>query len=256
MILTYFSDSKSKDLCPILAGHYLCPASNTYGPHIRDYCIIHFVLSGRGTLINERGTHSVSAGQMFIIREGEVTTYIADKDSPWEYTWIGFSGNRTADFNDVPDVIDTPAELDIKVYEHVKQGVKSSDIYSSILYELLHHLSVVENDESNEEWIRSVHRYIKYNYMENITISGLAAQFGFERSYLYRIFKQRYGIGPKDYLTKIRMEKAKWLLSKGHSVSECAYMVGYADAFAFSKAYKKHFGVAPTYDEIFSTHHT
>ena len=86
-------------------------------------------------------------------------------------------------------------------------------------------------------------------YAEDITISGLAAKFGFERSYLYRIFKQRYGVGPKDYLTRVRLEKAKWLLGRGYSVAECAYMVGYSDSFIFSKAYKKCYGVAPSLDD-------
>lgn len=86
--------------------------------------------------------------------------------------------------------------------------------------------------------------------MDNVSIAGLADEFGFERSYLYRIFKQRYGISPKEYLTRIRLEKAKWLLARGHSVAECAYMVGYSDAFSLSKAYKKYYGIAPSHDVL------
>lgn len=250
MELIYFSDSGNTDLNTLLVGHYQCPSMNTFGPHIRDYCLIHFVLNGKGVLYNDRGAHPVSSGEMFVIHEGEVTTYIADKDDPWEYTWIAFSGKRTALFDNAPDVFDTPADLDTKLYKYVMRGGTSSDIFSSILYELIYHLFSTDINEPQDERIRKVHRYIKYNYMDNVTISDLANIFGFERSYLYRIFKKRYGIGPKEYLTRIRLDKAKWLLSRGHSVAECAYMVGYSDAFSLSKAYKKRFGVAPSFDDV------
>ena len=250
MKLIYFSGSEDVDLHPLLVGHYQCPSSNKYGPHIRSYHILHLVLNGSGTLINERGSHPVSKGEMFVIRSGENTTYIADKNDPWEYTWIGFCGRRTSLFDNAPDVIKTPADLDRKLYEYVKRGDKSPEIFLSILYELMYHIFATDDNEPRDERIRRVHRFIKYNYMNHITINTLAAEFGFERSYLYRIFKQRYGIGIKEYLTRIRLENAKDLLTRGYSVAECAYMVGYSDAFALSKAYKKRYGISPSQDKV------
>ena len=82
--------------------------------------------------------------------------------------------------------------------------------------------------------------------MEDITVDRLGREFGFERTYLYRIFKQRYGLSPKEYITAVRMEQAKKLLLGGYSVKIAAYMVGYQDEFNFSKAYKKRFGVPPS----------
>ncbi len=250
MLLTYFSACENKDIYPLIVGHYKCPSLNSYGPHVREYYIIHFVLSGKGTLINSRGAHPVSKGEMFIIREGELTTYTADKDDPWEYTWLGFSGSRTTLFDNSPDVFKTPAEIDMKLFEYVKRGERSPDIFSSILYELIYHLFTEGGNESVDRRVSDVHRFIKYNYMNEITVAGLAADFGFERSYLYRIFKKKYGIGPKEYLTQTRLKKARWLLARKYSVAECAYMVGYSDPFAFSKAYKNRYGVSPSHDEI------
>lgn len=246
----YFSKSENTDIFPIQVGQYQCPSLNTFGPYVRDYHIVHFVLSGKGVLINSRGTHTISAGEMFVIREGELTTYVADKDDPWLYTWIGFSGKRKTLFDDCPDVIKTPGELDMKLSEYVKRGDKSPDIFLSILYELMYNLFDEDSKETVDDRIRNVHRHLKYNYMEEISIVKLAASYGFERSYLYRIFKRRYGIGPKEYLTRVRMEKAKWLLERGYSVAEAAYMLGYSDAFSFSKAYKNHYGVAPSLDTL------
>ena len=250
MKLTYFSGAEDVDLHPLLVGHYQCPSSNTFGPNIRRYYIIHFVLNGAGVLMNSRGNHRVSKGEMFVIRPGEKTTYIADKDDPWEYTWIGFSGSHATLFDNAPDVIKTPADLDRKLYEYVKRGEKLPEIFLSILFELFYHIFSTNDNESRDERISPVHRYIKYNYMEHITIDTLAADFGFERSYLYRMFKNRYGVSPKEYLTRIRLENAKDLLARGYSVAECAYMVGYSDAFSLSKAYKKRYGTPPSCDKL------
>ena len=250
MLLIHFSGSESRELYPTVAGYYQCPCSNSFGPHVRDYYIIHCVLSGKGVLYNDRGSHPVSKGEMFLIRKGEVTTYVADKDEPWEYTWLGFSGSRSVIFDNLPDVLDMPADLETKLLDYVRRDEKSADIYLSIIYELIYHLFTTDEKEPQDERVRRVHRYIKYNYMENITIAGLAADFGFERSYLYRIFKQKYGIGPKEYLTRVRLDKARGLLVRGYSVAESAYMVGYSDAFSLSKAYKKHYGVAPSLDDL------
>lgn len=250
MKLLYFSESEDIDLRPLLVGHYQCPASNKYGPHVRRYYLIHFVLNGKGTLINDKGSYVVSKGEMFLIRPGENTTYIANKSEPWEYTWIGFCGSRASMFDNAAEVMKTPVELDKKLCEYVKRGIKSPEIFLSILYELIYNIFLTDDNEPRDERIRHVHRFIKYNYMDHITVENLAAEFGFERSYLYRIFKQRYGIGPKEYLTRIRLENARDLLRRGYSVTECAYMVGYLDSFSLSKAYKKLYGVSPTQDKI------
>jgi AraC-like DNA-binding protein len=81
--------------------------------------------------------------------------------------------------------------------------------------------------------------------MNTLSVEQLSELFAFERSYLFRIFKARFGIGVKEYLTSVRMERAIGFLSDGHSVSECAALVGYGDEFNFSKAFKKKFGASP-----------
>jgi transcriptional regulator GlxA family with amidase domain len=60
------------------------------------------------------------------------------------------------------------------------------------------------------------------------------------------VFKNAYGVGIKDYITKMRMDEARLLLEKGYSVYNTACAVGYGDSSNFSKAYKKHFGNSPS----------
>ena len=105
-----------------------------------------------------------------------------------------------------------------------------------------------EGDAAEEEdKLHKVRKYIKYNYMHPLRVETLAHTFGFERSYLFRIFKARYGSSIKDYITKTRMENAKKLLTAGYTVCETAGLVGYEDEFNFSKAFKKYHGTSPSH---------
>ncbi|MBQ7348656.1 MAG: AraC family ligand binding domain-containing protein, partial [Clostridia bacterium] len=82
----------SVDLVPIFYGGEKCKKGHSFGPHTRNYYIIHFCLNGCGTLKDKFGVHKISAGELFIIRPDEITTYTADMFTPWEYTWIAFNG--------------------------------------------------------------------------------------------------------------------------------------------------------------------
>jgi AraC-like DNA-binding protein len=239
--------TKSKDIIPLWAGEHKTPPSHSYGPYIRDCVLIHVCLSGKGVLYNERGAHRVSAGELFVIREGETTTYTADKDDPWHYVWIAFIGERARDFDSAPDACAAPRGFAERLAELVRSGVRSPDIYTAMVYELMH--LILPEDEQPSDRLSEVRRYVKYNYMKDISAGDIAKDFGFDRSHLYRIFKERYGTGIKAYITEVRMAHARGLLLHGHRVSDTAYMVGFHDEFNFSKAYKKHFGYAPITDK-------
>ena len=49
------SEYANKDITPILVGEERCAPSHTFGPYIRDYFIIHIILSGKGVLIDKYG---------------------------------------------------------------------------------------------------------------------------------------------------------------------------------------------------------
>ena len=74
----------------------------------------------------------------------------------------------------------------------------------------------------------------------------LSRRYGFDRSYLGRCFKKRYGISPREHLVAVRISHAKEFLAQGYSVGECGVMCGYADPFQFSKIFRSKVGVKPS----------
>lgn len=110
-------------------------------------------------------------------------------------------------------------------------------------------IKTVTEKEGNSDTkvIASVRRYIQEHYAEHMELETIARQVYLTPAYLSTLFKEHTGEGIKDYIMKIRIEKAKELLSDIHyNVSEIADMVGYTDSKYFARVFKKYVGVKPT----------
>ncbi len=234
--------SGAPELIPLFVGYEKCAPSHRFGPYVRDSYLIHYCLSGCGKLTDKYGTHKISEGELFIIRPGEVTVYEADGADPWKYVWIGFAGERASALDSLPSVLSAPVDAFLRIRARLEEGISAPDIYISALYEIFYSILTVRE----EDICSSVKRYISYNYMNDISVSHISRRFGFERSYLYRIFKERFGMGIKEYMTDVRMKHAREFLTLGYSVAKTAAMTGYADAQTFSRAYKNHLGKSPS----------
>jgi AraC-like DNA-binding protein len=80
----------------------------------------------------------------------------------------------------------------------------------------------------------------------NWTVEGLARQCGASRTVLAERFVQLAGIPPMHYLAKWRMQVASELLNGNANMATIAAQVGYDSEAAFSRAFKKMIGVAPS----------
>lgn len=227
---------------PLFVGEEACKPSHSFGPFIREHYIIHVCLSGKGVLHDKFGTHKISAGELFIIRQGESTVYTADKAEPWHYAWLAFSGNMAREFDTERSVYPCPIEIMRRLPEFIRRAENSAYAYTAMIYELIYHLFSKKQAPDKLSEIKS---YIDYNYMQDINVEKITRLFGFERSYLYRIFKNKFGVGVKEYLIEVRCERAKQFLRDGYTVSDTAYMVGYHDEFNFSRAFKEKVGISP-----------
>ncbi|GGT21915.1 cupin [Streptomyces toxytricini] len=79
------------------------------------------------------------------------------------------------------------------------------------------------------------------------TVASLAAHAGVSRALFARRFTKVMGRPPLTYLTECRMDDAEALLADTDlSIAQIAKTVGYADAFGFSTAFKRHKGLSPS----------
>ena len=95
--------------------------------------------------------------------------------------------------------------------------------------------------------VEAAKAYIQANYSRDISLDDVSREVNISPYYFSKIFKEDVGEGFVEYLTKIRMYKAKELLTTTeYSMKEICSMVGYADPNYFSRTFKKNVGVTPT----------
>lgn len=88
--------------------------------------------------------------------------------------------------------------------------------------------------------------YIDNSYDKSISLEEVAAKIGISSFYLSKLFKDKYQVTFIDYLTNIRLQKAKELLLDGTiPLKEIALTIGYKDPNYFSRVFKKEVGMSP-----------
>lgn len=88
--------------------------------------------------------------------------------------------------------------------------------------------------------------YINHNYASNITLENIAPLFGYNSSYLGKIFSKKLGENFNSYVDHIRIEKSKELLLKEDmKVYSIAEKVGYRNVDYFHIKFKKYVGQSP-----------
>lgn len=94
--------------------------------------------------------------------------------------------------------------------------------------------------------MQEVEQFLMKHYVEEVSLQEIADRFYLSREYISRRFKQEYGVTITDYLTSIRVEKAKQLLSNPYvKIYQVAHDVGFQNEKYFSKVFKKHTGETP-----------
>ena len=102
-------------------------------------------------------------------------------------------------------------------------------------------------EQKEKNTVAQVIDYLNGNYMNNITLTDMAEIVHLNANYFSEIFHKEKGITFKEYLTQIRMERAKELLKRSnYRQSEIAAMVGYNDTKHFSKIFRKYVGITTT----------
>jgi AraC-like DNA-binding protein len=97
-------------------------------------------------------------------------------------------------------------------------------------------------------------QYLEAHFAEPLSLEGIAAALGVSAYYLSHVFSEENDFTLFASLTHLRMEKARALLQDGQmTVAEVARAVGYDNSNYFSKAFRRHFGVAPRAAVVFRT---
>lgn len=99
----------------------------------------------------------------------------------------------------------------------------------------------------DKNYVNLAKEYMTTYYNANIKIDDICQQIHLSPYYFIRMFKEKTGQSPHDYLQSIRLDKAEEMLKKGnYSIEEVARLNGFVNASHFSTLFKRVKGVTPS----------
>jgi len=87
--------------------------------------------------------------------------------------------------------------------------------------------------------------FIDENFASNIDLNKIADEACFSKFHFVRLFRSIYGRTPHQYLTHVRIEKAKEHLTEGQTVAYACFKVGFDSIGSFTGLFKRRTGVTP-----------
>lgn len=108
----------------------------------------------------------------------------------------------------------------------------------------------MSDPKCKEEYVRRIHKvqdYIESNLEKGLSIEELSDAAGFSKYHFCRIFQGMLHEPLAHYVTRIRMERALFLLAHriDKNMTDIAYELGLSDSAVFSRAFKNYYGVSP-----------
>ncbi len=245
--------------------------------HSHDYLEIAFVLSGAGRYRIEGEVYEVQEGDLLIFNPGvkHQALFVKEYEVPTTEFFVGCSDIQfagfPANFLPIPNgayMLHTTGELRQKLFKicssmEAEKAVRREGKYFMLKAYLMQMLLLIIREQCepvtstggyvfesmNRKYVvEQLVNYLDDHYNEKVSLDQIAEFMYLSPFYISIIFKRETGDTPIRHLINIRLEKAKELLESGYvgSIQEVAAMVGYDDAYHFSKLFKKHYGITPS----------
>lgn len=222
-----------------------------WGKGVRYDTIIHYVLKGEGYF---NGT-PVKEGQGFLIKKNTLCEYHSSENNPWKYFWVILNGtedekicrkyldcDKNGIFNyDFKDELKNFAKSFFGKYKNLSY-VRATGIF----FMLMSYHKKEEKPFANK-YVSETKKYIEQNCYRNISVNEIAKNLHISDRYLYNLFIKHENISPKQFINKVKLEKACEILKNtSNTITEVALSVGFNDVLTFSRFFSKHMKMSPS----------
>lgn len=227
--------------------------------HFHNNYSIGLILDGIHKLKLQDDDLIVKKGQIKIINPYE--THIADGNISWEY--LNFMPSQEVIQEIAQEMCDSAVECKIKFKNIINDETAtqyflnfSNSLSKNIEYEenfILLISYLLKNYAFNDLDIKEISSNIKNSidylhnyYLENISLDILADISNLSKYHFIKVFYEKTGITPYQYIINLRLEFALSLMKEKLPLSEISFICGFSDQSHFIRNFKKRYGITPS----------
>lgn len=240
-------------------------------PHFHDDYEIYFLVQGNRKYFLAHKICDLFPGDVLLVKHHEPHQATLDSDQPYERYLLHISPKMMAglckEYKELADFIDTRAfRVDSETFDEILRTLellkKESEIKDSVRRASIKNLVVrvllllcrverapdheVPLTEKNDIRLQNSINYIVENYADPITLDQCAQIAYMSPSHFSRLFHKLTSMSFKEYLNKLRVQKACELLRQDDcSITDLAMNVGFNSSSYFSQVFKELTGTSP-----------
>ena len=223
---------------------------------------LHAFHEGRGSIEVNGRSHEVGTGDIFVFFPGQHCCYHDDPSQPWRYTWVGLAGKQAAAV--LGELGLTPASPSLRLtapdalepcFQYIERAFARAGAPSlcavtaawRVIEAILDDVGPAVDEAAPRDLARRIRLFLDHEFMRPISLADVAAHLDVDRSTVFRQFKVAFGLSPKQYLDRLRLDQARDLMTHTRDgVKEIAHKCGFPSTHSFRRSFRRTFSIAPT----------
>lgn len=243
------ASARSRELTPLYVDRYAGPRRPAERSG-HSYWELTYVYGGAGWMATDAGCTPLARHSAVLIPPG--LAHAEQTDQTLDCLWVGLAGDRLDGLSrerllvaSGPDLLPLCDQLWQRAGRSYDSGGPELDgLTAVVLGRFLRYLAEGTDDVADR--IGAAVAWIRQNFQDSTSVPDLARRCGCSESHFHREFRRRTGRSPVDFLTAVRVEQAmKWLRNSSLTVGEVARLAGFANAFYFSRVFRRATGMPP-----------
>lgn len=224
--------------------------------------VFEYVCSGKGYIESMGEKTEVGAGDFYLIHGKFSHCYYSDASEPFEKKWINVRGSFLDALEPMflqgkPYMKLALGESGEQVMDAIHQRIRratpadSEEMLTDVMKHILDLFLLCDRFRSEEmekmSWEEQIVRYVEQNICLDLHVQDLCQHFYISPSTLYRHFTTQFGISPKDFIMKKKIEASKRMIAANESTFQSiATVLHFCDVHHFFRCFRNETGMSPS----------
>jgi len=230
---------------------------------VKEHFSVAWMLSGRADIWRRGRTRAYAAGAIIASRVGDVhndrqiATPVSYRIAMFDpehvqraRTALGLPVHRELDIGEIdpraPDA-ERVRNMHRTLFASRAEVAEQEEAIQGGLTALISLSRAVQPRELHEApaFVRRAQDFMREHQHDGLRLADAAQAAGIDQFRLIRAFRQHVGMSPYEWLTHLRIQRAKLLLAAGHTASDVAQQLGYCDQSQLHRHFRRIVGATP-----------